>query len=472
MILDQMPDGTTYIILNSNDGNRAFDPDNTQLFNPLDSNNIGYYLNNTFYNSLSQKDLIVDRSWDRLFPDGSGTQANVTARIALISYAEYQTYRSLFPANGAYSWWTRTPSGGSSLFVWDVGVNGNLAYTYASYTGCGVRPALYLKPGLLVSDTNEVIGPAPPLPVSPTGLSATATGPTQVELTWQPNTEPDLAGYIIYRNNVEIARVGNSTTTYTDSGLMPNTAYTYGIKAYNTSGLTSDMSNVVVVTTPFELPPAAPSGLQAQPNGPYEVILTWAPNAEEDLAGYRIYRNGALVAEIEGQITSFTDSYLTPDSTYTYELTAVDVYGSESARSEAVTVTTPALPKLVLTATVDNRTINLTWTSVADSYKVLLNGQEVGTTSETKYSISGIEPGSYTVQVIGVRDGETFESNKVNLTVSSITMPPAAQQAKDLLGTTGVVVGSMGSLIALALALKGAPQVLAVVKTALSRRWL
>jgi hypothetical protein len=109
---------------------------------------------------------------------------------------------------------------------------------------------------------------------------------------------------------------------------------------------------------------------------------------------------------------------------------------------------------------------------VADNYKVLLNGQEVATTSETKYSISGIEPGSYTVQVIGISDGETFESNKLNVTVSRMTMPPAAQQAKDLLGTTGVVIGSKGSLIALALALRGAPQVLAVLKAVLSRRGL
>src|SRR5690554_5661885 len=62
VILEQMSDGTTYILLNSNDGNRAFDPNNTQFFNPSDGNNIGYYLNNTFYNNLSQKELIETHS--------------------------------------------------------------------------------------------------------------------------------------------------------------------------------------------------------------------------------------------------------------------------------------------------------------------------------------------------------------------------------------------------------------------------
>jgi len=65
MIIDQLPDGRTYVILKDSDGKRKFDTDisnpyndTPSVFNNLRSKNIGYYLNNTFYNGLSQKELI------------------------------------------------------------------------------------------------------------------------------------------------------------------------------------------------------------------------------------------------------------------------------------------------------------------------------------------------------------------------------------------------------------------------------
>ncbi|HEU5168426.1 MAG TPA: fibronectin type III domain-containing protein [Chitinophagaceae bacterium] len=79
----------------------------------------------------------------------------------------------------------------------------------------------------------------------PTGLSATASGPTTVNLTW--NSVPNATAYWIYRNSYVPAIV--SGTSYTDGYLSPGTTYTYAIAAVVNSTL-GPKSSSVTVTTP------------------------------------------------------------------------------------------------------------------------------------------------------------------------------------------------------------------------------
>ncbi|HEU5168424.1 MAG TPA: fibronectin type III domain-containing protein [Chitinophagaceae bacterium] len=79
----------------------------------------------------------------------------------------------------------------------------------------------------------------------PTGLSATATGPTSVYLSW--NSVPNATAYWIYRDNYVPAIV--SGTSYTDGYLSPGTTYTYAIAAVVNSTL-GPKSGSVTVTTP------------------------------------------------------------------------------------------------------------------------------------------------------------------------------------------------------------------------------
>ena len=74
-----------------------------------------------------------------------------------------------------------------------------------------------------------------------------------VTLEWDPNPEPDLVGYAIYRAEltgnvstvwVEIATVPIGTETYTDAGLPDNAKPIYYITAYNEGGYESMPSNV------------------------------------------------------------------------------------------------------------------------------------------------------------------------------------------------------------------------------------
>ena len=78
-----------------------------------------------------------------------------------------------------------------------------------------------------------------------TGLSATASGPTQVNLSW--NSVPGATTYWIYRGTYVPAIV--TGTSYVDRSVSSGTTYTYAIAAVVNSTL-GPKSSSVTVTTP------------------------------------------------------------------------------------------------------------------------------------------------------------------------------------------------------------------------------
>lgn len=92
----------------------------------------------------------------------------------------------------------------------------------------------------------DVFPPAPPA-----GLAGVYTG-KEVDLIWNPNTEPDLAGYNIYRStagqkpvklNTELLR----SPLYHDTSATPGHRYTYHVTAVDTNGNESASSEEVRV---------------------------------------------------------------------------------------------------------------------------------------------------------------------------------------------------------------------------------
>jgi hypothetical protein len=84
---------------------------------------------------------------------------------------------------------------------------------------------------------------------SAVAVTVSNTTVAQVALTWDPNTEPDLAGYKLYVGTASgvyttTIDVGNMTT-HTVAGLQPGATYYFVVTAYNTSGLESGFSNEV-----------------------------------------------------------------------------------------------------------------------------------------------------------------------------------------------------------------------------------
>jgi hypothetical protein len=102
----------------------------------------------------------------------------------------------------------------------------------------------------------------------------------------------------------------------------------------------SDLSGEVSIRPEDKFPPAIPAGLHATPS-PGSVELSWDPNTEPDLAGYRVYRASGgdfeKVADV-ATIPSYSDKKVERGKTYKYVVTAVDRSGNESPRTQPVEV--------------------------------------------------------------------------------------------------------------------------------------
>ena len=108
---------------------------------------------------------------------------------------------------------------------------------------------IYLDEIIMFSDASYDVTP----PAVPTGLTATAYN-VLINLSWTLNTDPDLAGYRIYRSangtdyNI-LASVSRITSNYNDHiGVPPQTNY-YKISAFDSSLNESGYSDAVMVST-------------------------------------------------------------------------------------------------------------------------------------------------------------------------------------------------------------------------------
>ena len=86
-----------------------------------------------------------------------------------------------------------------------------------------------------------------------------------VTLTWDANTETDLAGYRLYQKQdsafppfVKVQNIPKGTQTATILNLDSAHSYSFAVTAYNTAGLESAYSNIVTVPAA----PIAPNGLK------------------------------------------------------------------------------------------------------------------------------------------------------------------------------------------------------------------
>lgn len=130
-------------------------------------------------------------------------------------------------------------------------------------------------------------------------------------------------------------------------GLTRGTTLWFGMRAMDETGNWSPVSNIVSFDWPPDAaPPAAPSGVTAtaRPGGG-AVQVAWAPNAEPDLAGYRIHRAASAagpwtrVGTASATATDWTDTQIPPGAdALWYAVSAYDRSGGEGARSATVEV--------------------------------------------------------------------------------------------------------------------------------------
>ncbi len=192
-------------------------------------------------------------------------------------------------------------------------------------------------------------------PTAPSGLTATAVSSSQIDLSWTVSTDNvGVTGYRIFRNGVQIATA--TATTYSDTSLIASTAYTYTVSAYDAAGNVSAQSASASATTQSAAdttPPTVPTGLAATAVSASQVNLSWTASTDNvGVTGYKVYRDGILVAGSQVAITSYSDTGLTASTVYSYTVSAIDAAGNISSQSSPAQVTTKA-PSTGTTITVD-----------------------------------------------------------------------------------------------------------------------
>ena len=193
-----------------------------------------------------------------------------------------------------------------------------------------------------ISVTTPVDGIAPSMP---TGLAATVTGPTTVQLTWLASTDNlGVEGYRIFRDGSLHAL--SPETNFIATGIAGAT-HTFRVAAYDRAMNLSATCAPVQVTMPADaIPPSVPTGLTATPNGTQRIRLAW--NASTDngaVAAYEVFRDGLMIERTESTNLSV---FAAPSTTYSFAVRAIDTVGNQSALTPNVSATSSAgsLPQL------------------------------------------------------------------------------------------------------------------------------
>ena len=270
-------------------------------------------------------------------------------------------------------------------------------------------------------------------------FSSHPQGADVTSVTYQANYASSLAGkhllldmspgtYDVYKNGTIIL-----------SGI---TASSQGVLSFSSTG-GSTFQVVQTGSTPTEdtTSPSNPTNLTATTISSSQINLSW--NASTDnvgVAGYKIFRNGMQITTATN--TAYSDTSLSPSTTYTYAVSAYDATANESGQSNQVTATTlskssqdtesPSTPTSLSATTISSSQINLFWDASTDNvgvagYKIFRNGTQITTATNTTYSDTILFPSTtytYAVSAYDAAGNESTKSTFVSATTLADTNPP------------------------------------------------
>lgn len=203
-----------------------------------------YLLSNTEVGLANENSVAEGTKWD-LFSNDNSRKANPTAEA--VSASEYTN--SSLNASSPWYWWLRTPYAGYSNRARYVNSDGTL-YNGGAYGGyCGVRPALEVGSGILVSDSVDTDGAyiiqwnQPP--TTPSSIShGTPRAGQSITITTGGSTDPEgnPINYVFERrvDSGAYVQIGiTSSTSITDTVPSSGTNYQVRVKAVDSLGAES-----------------------------------------------------------------------------------------------------------------------------------------------------------------------------------------------------------------------------------------
>jgi fibronectin type 3 domain-containing protein len=296
--------------------------------------------------------------------------------------------------------------------------------------------------GMLSNQASGTATGVPTAPAAPT-LSASAHpgSSSQIDLSWTDVANE--TSYRVERSNAllgwdPLATLGQNVTTYSDTGLSPNTSYTYRVVAINTVGETP--SNPATATT-NPAAPAQPSGVTATAASSTEIDLTWDPSTT-GATGYKVQRSpdgtSGWTQIATPTAASYSDVGLSANTTYYYRVIATNAGGDSAPSDPPASATTfgdttaPTAPTNLVAKGVKAK-VSLSWTASTDAGGSGLAGYEIwrsttgasgafsllNKTTGTSYTDSAVSRGrTYTYYVVAF-DGAGNRSSSSNTASAS-----------------------------------------------------
>lgn len=348
-------------------------------------------------------------------PSGLGASAVNTTQINL-SWTDNSGSETGFKIE-------RCAGAGCSDFAQINTVGANVV-TYNDTSVCNATSYSYrvraYKTGEWDSDYSGTATAVTPSPAA-SELTATRFSEVQINLSWTDTTS-DETGFRIERctgagcsNFTQITTVAANTVTYNNTGLTPETTYTYRVRAYKSAACVwddaSNASNTPSATTSI----LAPSGFTATTVSTTQINLSWTDNTASE-AGFKIERcagagcsDFAQITAVGANVVSYQDTSVCNGTSYSYRVRAYrtaapgpwDSGYSETASAATATITEPG--SFTAAAVTDTQT-NLSWTdntSDETGFKIercagagCSNFAEITTTAANAvaYSDSGLTP--------------------------------------------------------------------------------
>ncbi|UFS70734.1 hypothetical protein LPW11_00755 [Geomonas sp. RF6] len=198
-------------------------------------------------------------------------------------------------------------------------------YRVAALNGAGVEGA----------PSPPVQGVTKQKPATPRGVSARTGEVRKVSIYWQPNPEPDLKEYLVWRKEKgESYTLLGSTRIpgFVDAELGDGVQHTYSVSAVDSDGVESFASPAIEAKTAPA--PSRASGARVVRRGEMAGIV-WEKNPESNIRAYNVYRKVFLGRQKVTETTA-TEYLFSGKEKVELFVTAVNADGLEGEPSEPV----------------------------------------------------------------------------------------------------------------------------------------
>ncbi|WP_444998446.1 CARDB domain-containing protein [Aliikangiella sp. IMCC44359] len=265
-------------------------------------------------------------------------------------------------------------------------------------------------------------------PAKPNGLTSVLENQRNIRLSWQANTEADLAGYIVLRAGIEISDLITSSTEYLVQSALDG-AYHYSVIAVDKAGLKSQPADVVNVIVDGTAPNVQLSAPLKDSRVSSLVEIKGTAFSADDFKEYRVYvesSNGerqlirrSPVAIQADTLTAWNTIGLQEGSLWRILLEAEDLSGNVLFDEVNVTIDNqaPAQPTGLSLSTLDAK-VTLSWNAnsetdllgyliyrndrIANASGPVIGGLEPFAVLNTQYSDSGLPDGQYRYSIVAI----------------------------------------------------------------------